>query len=100
LACIHGKTAPYLAISIVSLGIGYLFTIQTVRVGDLSVSTPFRYTVLLGAVVIGYLLFDEVPNRFTIAGSLIIIATGVYAVHLERIRSSHIAESLAAEPRF
>lgn len=63
---------------------GYLFTIETVRVGDLSISAPFRYTVLLGAVIIGYLFFGEVPDTLTIIGSIVIIATGLYAVLLDR----------------
>ena len=78
------QSALLLFLSICSLSVGYVFTIQTVRIGDLSVSAPFRYTVLIGAVVIGYLLFDEVPDRLTVIGSLIIIVTGIYAVQLEK----------------
>ena len=74
----------YLAGSCTSLIAGYLFSIETVRVGDLSVSAPFRYTILLGAVVFGYLFFSEVPDQLTILGSVIIVATGLYAVMLER----------------
>lgn len=64
--------------------IGYIFTIQTVRVGDLSASPPFRYTTLLGAVVLGYLLFDEIPDALTMVGCSIILLSGLYAIHLER----------------
>lgn len=64
--------------------VGYIFTIQTVRVGDLSVSAPFRYTALLGAVILGYLFFDEIPDALTIAGCSAIVASGIYAIHLER----------------
>ncbi len=78
------ESAGLLALAVCSLAVGYFFTIETVRVGDLSVSAPFRYTVLLGAVIIGYLLFDEVPDRWTVIGSSIIFATGVYSVQLER----------------
>ncbi len=85
--------AVYLALSVASLAVGYYFTIQTVRIGDLSISAPFRYTVLVGAVVIGYLLFGEIPDRFTVIGSVIIVVTGLYAVQLERtVRSDTDAE--------
>lgn len=63
---------------------GYVFTIQSVRIGDLSASAPFRYTVLLGAVVTGYLLFDEVPDAFTLIGSALILGAGLYAIALDR----------------
>jgi drug/metabolite transporter (DMT)-like permease len=75
----------FLAIAIGALAIGYVFAIKTVRIGDLSVTAPFRYTVLVGAVIIGYFLFDEVPDRFTVIGCLVIVATGVYSVRLERL---------------
>ncbi len=78
------ENAGFLALSIGSLMIGYHFAIQTVRVGDLSVSAPFRYSILVGAVVIGYLLFDEIPDRWTVIGSTIIVATGIYAVRFDR----------------
>ncbi len=78
------ENVVFLGLSVVSLMIGYHFAIQTVRVGDLSVSAPFRYSILVGAVAIGYLLFDEVPDRWTIIGSTIIVATGVYAVQFDR----------------
>jgi drug/metabolite transporter (DMT)-like permease len=78
------ESALLLVLAVGSLAAGYFFTIETVRVGDLSVSAPFRYTVLIGAVIIGYLLFDEVPDQMTVVGSSIIVATGVYAVQLER----------------
>lgn len=75
-----------LIVSVVSLVIGYHFTIQTVRVGDLSVSAPFRYSILVGAVVMGFVLFDEIPDRFTVVGSLVIVATGIYSIRFERSR--------------
>ncbi len=77
----------WLTLSVIALVVGYVFSIETIRVGDLSVSAPFRYVVLPGAVVIGYLLFGEVPDQFTIVGSLIILATGVFAVQSERTRN-------------
>lgn len=66
------------------LAVGYIFTIQTVRVGDLSVSAPFRYTTLLGAVVLGSVFFSEIPNALTIAGCSIIVLAGIASIHLER----------------
>lgn len=66
------------------LTVGYIFAIQTVRVGDLSVSAPFRYTTLVGAVVLGYFLFAETLTALTIAGCSIILIAGIYSVRLER----------------
>jgi drug/metabolite transporter (DMT)-like permease len=66
------------------LTVGYIFAIRTVRVGDLSVSAPFRYTTLLGAVLIGSLLFGERPTALTVAGCAIILVAGIYSIRLDR----------------
>ncbi|MEM7286149.1 MAG: DMT family transporter [Actinomycetota bacterium] len=81
---LNGTTVAYLALSVGSLMVGYVFTIETVRVGELSVSAPFRYTVIVGAVVVGYMLFDEVPDRYTVIGSLVIIVSGLWSIRLDR----------------
>ncbi|MGB0114673.1 MAG: DMT family transporter [Ilumatobacteraceae bacterium] len=78
------RAALLVLLACLCLVVGYIFTIQTVRVGDLSVSAPFRYTTLLGAVVLGSLLFDEIPDAVTIAGCLVIVTSGIYAIRLER----------------
>lgn len=66
------------------LVVGYVFAIRTVRVGELSVSAPFRYTTLLGAVVLGYLFFAEIPDAWTIIGCAVIVLSGLSSIHLER----------------
>ena len=44
---------------------------------------PFEYTALIGAAIAGYLIWDEVPDRWVVAGGLIIIASGIYIVYRE-----------------
>ena len=78
------RAALLVVLACLCLTVGYLFTIQTVRVGDLSVSAPFRYTTLLGAVVLGYLFFAEIPDTLTLAGCAVIIASGISAIRLEQ----------------
>ena len=43
-----------------------------------NVLAPFLYTQLLWSVVLGYLVFGDVPNRWTLAGAAIIVASGLY----------------------
>jgi drug/metabolite transporter (DMT)-like permease len=78
------RAALLVVLACLSLTVGYIFTIQTVRVGDLSVSAPFRYTTLLGAVVLGYLFFAEIPDGLTLTGCAVIVTSGIYAIRLER----------------
>jgi len=73
-----------LAAASAALFAGYLLSIFTVRVGDLSVSAPFRYTNVVGAVVLGYLVFEETPDLATWVGAAIIVGAGLWSVRLER----------------
>lgn len=49
-----------------------------------SVLSPFIYTQLLWAVTLGYLVFNNVPNRWTLAGAAIVVASGLYLLYRER----------------
>ncbi|MEM9603992.1 MAG: DMT family transporter [Pseudomonadota bacterium] len=60
--------------------IGYLSSVTSVRCGDLSFVSPFRYTVMLWAIGLGWLVLEEVPDAVTLIGTAIVAATGVYAI--------------------
>lgn len=83
------RHVPLLLLACSLLIIGYWFSIQTVRVGDLSVSAPFRYSLLIGAVVIGVVVFDEALDAFTVIGCTLIVLAGVYASRLDRRTGGH-----------
>lgn len=63
---------------------GYLFGIMTMRIGDISFVAPFRYTILIWAIVLGYLVFGDIPDFWTFVGSVIVIGMGVYSFYRER----------------
>jgi drug/metabolite transporter (DMT)-like permease len=44
---------------------------------------PFEYTALIGAALAGYWIWNEVPDRFVVAGGLVIIGSGIYVVFRE-----------------
>ncbi len=48
-----------------------------------SLLAPFEYTALIGAALAGYLIWDEVPDRWVITGGTIIIGSGLYIVYRE-----------------
>ncbi|MGO4853145.1 DMT family transporter [Phaeovulum sp. W22_SRMD_FR3] len=60
--------------------LGYLALIAAMRMGDTSAVTPFRYTRLLCAIVIGWAVFGEVPDLTTLLGGAIIVASGLYTL--------------------
>ena len=48
-----------------------------------AILSPFEYTALVGGAVAGYLIWDEVPDRWVITGAAIIIASGLFVVYRE-----------------
>ena len=75
---------------------GYLAAIDFMRHGDIAVTAPFRYSVIIWAVIAGFLVWREVPDLPMLIGTAVIIATGVYTFHRERLMAMHAA-AVAAE---
>lgn len=57
------------------------------RVGDVGVVTPFRYTRLIFAMGIGIVVFAERPDGWTYAGSALVVASGIYTLWREGRRA-------------
>ncbi len=64
----------------------YYALTRAMRTGDVSVVTPFRYTRLIFAMILGMAVFAERPDMMTVAGSVLIVASGVYALLRSRSR--------------
>ncbi|MEM7044413.1 MAG: DMT family transporter [Pseudomonadota bacterium] len=73
-----------LTLAAVFVLIGYLFGIMTMRVGDIGFISPFRYTILIWAMILGFVVFGDVPDLLTLVGSAIVVLTGLYAFYRER----------------
>ncbi len=44
---------------------------------------PFEYTALIGDAIAGYLIWNEVPDRWVVLGAIVIIASGLFVVYRE-----------------
>jgi drug/metabolite transporter (DMT)-like permease len=64
-------------------GLGHLFVIKAYEHAPASVIGPFDYGQLIGATIIGYLVFAEFPDLWTWAGAAIIIVSGIYIARRE-----------------
>jgi len=60
--------------------IAYYALTLAMRTGEISVVTPFRYTRLVFALLLGFLVFGERPDAMTLLGSAIIVAGGIYTL--------------------
>jgi drug/metabolite transporter (DMT)-like permease len=69
--------------------IGYQFVILSMRAGDISFIAPYRYTALLWSLLLGLLVFGDVPDATMLAGSAIVVASGLYTLYRERVAGKH-----------
>ncbi len=44
---------------------------------------PFEYTALIGGAIAGYLIWNEVPDQWVVAGATVIISSGLFVVYRE-----------------
>ena len=66
-------------------GCGHLLLISAFSHASASALAPFSYTQIIGSTILGYLLFDRLPDLWTVAGIAVIISSGLYLLHRERV---------------
>ena len=64
--------------------VGYLSSVTAMRHGDIGLVAPFRYTSLLWAIVLGYAIFGNLPDGWTLIGAAIVVAAGIFMLMRER----------------
>ena len=84
-------TAPsnwIIALMLIGTGLlgslGHFFLIAGHRIAPASVLSPFIYTQLVWVVILGYVVFDHIPNQWTVAGAAMVICSGLYLLYRER----------------
>jgi drug/metabolite transporter (DMT)-like permease len=76
---------------------GQWMVILAHRIAPASLLAPFFYGQLLWVTVLGFLVFGNLPDTWTVAGAGIIIASGLYTAHRERIRGRHARADAAVK---
>ena len=66
-------------------GLGHYFLIHGHRLAPASVLAPFIYTEIVWMIALGYLVFGDVPNRWTVAGVVVVVGSGLYLLYRERV---------------
>ncbi len=64
--------------------VGYLTSVMAMRHGDIGIVAPFRYTSLLWAIMLGLLVFGDLPDGWTLFGAAIVIGAGLFTLWRER----------------
>lgn len=78
-----GDWLAFLLIGLVG-GIRHYCSIKAYALAPASIIAPFNYTELLGATLVGALVFSTLPDSATWLGALVIIGAGLYLAYSER----------------
>ena len=65
---------------------GYLCVTRAVRIGQLSVISPFRYASTLYAVLLQLAIWGQLPDGWSLVGMCVVIGAGLYTFHREQVR--------------
>ncbi|KRE17374.1 hypothetical protein ASE66_30650 [Bosea sp. Root483D1] len=76
----------YLAGAAILVTAGSFGIISAFRNTDVGVVAGYRYSVVLVAVLIGWLVWGETPDRIALAGIALIVGSGLYTLHRQRVR--------------
>ena len=82
-----GQQILLLAIMALLAGLAEFMVIKALQIAHAGLVAPVQYTILIWGTLYGYIIFSDIPDLFTFVGAAIIIASGLYTVHRERLRS-------------
>ena len=80
-------TVGLIGIGSLFLVTGYFFFVLAIRTGDIATTAPFRYTVIVWALISGYFVFGEVPDAAAFLGSALIVGAGIFMIYRSAIRA-------------
>lgn len=69
---------------------GYVFSVAAMRTGELGFVAPFRYTSLIAALILGWVVFGDWPSELTFLGAFIVVATGIFTLYREQVAARRL----------
>ncbi len=85
-APVSNTNLALLALAAAFLFGGYYFSVAAMRVGEIASVAPFRYTIMIWAILLGWLIWGDIPDGWTLLGMTIVITMGAYTLWRERLR--------------
>ncbi|GAB4182409.1 MAG: DMT family transporter [Thalassobaculales bacterium] len=77
----------------ISSGLGHLLMIAAYRRVEASAMAPFSYLQLIYVTALGYLVFGDLPDGWTLGGAALIVAAGLYVTYRERQIAAIVAST-------
>ena len=75
-----------LAVSGILMGTAHFLYIEALRLAEAAVVMPFKYFNMVWAVGLGFVIWGDVPDEWVIAGTLLVVVSGLYIMRRESVR--------------
>ncbi|MBY5662456.1 DMT family transporter [Rhizobium leguminosarum] len=72
----------------------HLLITRSLKLAPASLLAPLQYTLLLWAIVLGYLFFDDIPDTQIIVGAAIIVVAGLFIFHRKNLKETIPTEAV------
>ena len=86
------KQGATLVLAALFIGAAFLCSVLVMRSGEISFIAPFRYTGLVWALVLGWLIFGEWPDALTALGAAFVVGSGMFALYRESKKRASAAK--------
>ena len=90
LQSLNTQNSIYIIMAAFFIIFGYYTAVLVMRSGEISFISPFRYTAILFALILGFIFFDEQPDEIALLGIVIVMLSGI----LLMIRNSSVKKNL------
>jgi drug/metabolite transporter (DMT)-like permease len=77
--------------------LGHWLLILAHKITPAPVLAPFIYSQMVWMILLGYFVFGDVPDRWTLAGGAVVIASGLYLLHRERVTGRAVTSETAVK---
>ena len=94
-----GREWLLLLLAAACLVVAYQGTIMAMRVGELAFVAPFRYAIIVWALLAGYLVWSNIPDGWALLGIGLVAGMGLYTFHRERVKKVEIRPRRPVTPR-
>lgn len=76
-------------------GVGHFLMIRALQLAPVSLIAPFGYSAIIWSLLFGWLVFGQFPDRISLVGIAVVVASGLYVAYRESVR----LRALRAEAR-
>jgi S-adenosylmethionine uptake transporter len=77
LQALNTQNSIYIILAAFFIIFGYYSAVLVMRSGEISFISPFRYTAILFALILGFIFFDEQPDKIALLGIAIVMLSGI-----------------------